>query len=172
MLLYVGKSAGPLGGAVGSSTDQEASSNASTDWMMARANETAFWQFINPIAPTRRTLAWSNVCKMDQLGGRRPPTLGMWRSVAEVSVAALRDELTALSPHVALFVTSAFGKAEMDAMLSELGYCPQSTPIDHLARVSKTSAGRYAVQTRHPQGWQRAPRDEVRAYVARLLLAV
>src|SRR4051794_27975946 len=44
-LLFIGKSAGPLGNAVGSCDDQQASARASTQWMIERRNTSAFWQF-------------------------------------------------------------------------------------------------------------------------------
>src|ERR1700730_14447390 len=77
-LLCVGKSAGPLAQAVGSCCDQAESSRASTEWMIERRNKSAFLQFIDKIDSTRRRIAWSNVCKMDRIGGQRPPTDANW----------------------------------------------------------------------------------------------
>jgi hypothetical protein len=168
-LLYVGKSAGPLGSAVGSTNDLTSSSAASTHWMMSWSNERAFWQFINPIVPKRRTMAWSNICKMDQINPRKPPTDRMWRDVADASIAALRDEIAALAPHITLFVSNRFGKHKVDALLAELGYVTEPTALDGLAHVSQTADGRYAIQTRHPQGWDKALRDTVRSFVINLL---
>lgn len=68
-ILYVGKSAGPRGSQVGSTHHQAASIDASTTWMIERRNKSAFWQMIDSIDRTRRTLAWTNVCKMDRQGG-------------------------------------------------------------------------------------------------------
>src|SRR3954452_2881997 len=77
-LLYVGKSAGPLGKAVGSCQDQRASARESRDWMTGRKNKSAFWQFVDRVDRTRETIAWTNVCKMDRKGGKRPPTEREW----------------------------------------------------------------------------------------------
>lgn len=64
-LLYIGKSAGPLGEKVGSGEGQASSCEASTEWMISKRNRSAFWQFVDKIDPTRQSIAWTNVCKMD-----------------------------------------------------------------------------------------------------------
>ena len=72
-LLYVGKSAGPLGSKVGSTYDQAGSSAASIDWMISKRNKSAFWQFVDNVDFQRLTISWTNLCKMDVRGGQRPP---------------------------------------------------------------------------------------------------
>ena len=161
-LLYVGKSAGPLGAAVGSSHDQDASGRASTDWMIGRKNKSAFWQFVDRIDRSRRRIAWTNVCKMDRIGGGRPPADAEFAQVAEPSVAALAQEIDALSPQVIVFATSGAYRQHVGAMLAVMGY--MAIPLsfdDGWTTCSKTPDGKFAIETRHPQGWDAASRDRV-----------
>jgi hypothetical protein len=169
-LLYVGKSAGPLGQAVGSCADQAESGAASTEWMMSRRNKSSFWQFVEKIDPTRRHIAWTNICKMDRLGGARPPSDGEWSQVADVCMAALEDEMHALKPHVALFATSGLYQTHIDRLLPKLGYGPNITDInDGWTSCLRSQSNSFLILTRHPQGWPSASRDKVVSLVLRLL---
>src|SRR5260370_22137824 len=105
-LLYVGKSAGPCGKDVGSYHDQVARGLVSTKWMIATRNRSAFWQFVDMIVPTRRRIAWTNVCKMDRIGGQKPPTDAKWSDVADSCRSALTDGIESLAPHVIRLPTS------------------------------------------------------------------
>src|SRR5271165_3352387 len=48
-LLYVGKSAGPLGAKVGSVYAQAASAEASKQWMIGMCDRSPFWRFIDDV---------------------------------------------------------------------------------------------------------------------------
>jgi hypothetical protein len=169
-LLYVGKSAGPLGQAVGSCVDQAESSAASTAWMISRRNKSAFWQFAEKIDPTRRHIAWTNICKMDRVGGARPPSDGEWSQVADVCMAALHDEIHALKPQVTLFATSRLYQTDVDRLLAKLGYRLIAIDIDDgWTSCLRSQSDSFLILTRHPQGWPSTSRDKVVSLVLRLL---
>jgi hypothetical protein len=46
--------------------------------MIELRNMSAFWQFADRIDPTRRRIAWTNICKMDRIGGKTPPKECEW----------------------------------------------------------------------------------------------
>jgi hypothetical protein len=161
-ILYVGKSAGPRGTEVGSVCDQRTSVEASTTWMIERRNRSAFWQLIDAVDPTRRSIAWTNVCKMDRKGGDRPPTGSQWRRVSEVCQSAIKEEINSLSPHTILFATSDAYRSDIEHLLHDLGYCRQALPFDDgLTSLYATQTGARAVMTRHPQGWPSEDRAKV-----------
>ena len=161
--LYVGKSAGPLAEAVGSGTDLAVSMEASTRWMIERRNLSAFWQFVDRIDRTRRSIAWTNVCKMDVRGGGRPPLGRQWQQVAESCMATLREELDVLAPKVVVFAISKAYLPDTEAMLSTMGYrrVPSHLDGDGWTTLYVAGSGRYAITTRHPQGWPSPDRDRV-----------
>ncbi|MER8440279.1 hypothetical protein NKH36_28455 [Mesorhizobium sp. M1312] len=97
-LLYVGKSAGPLGTLVGSNTNQTTSGAASTKWMVEKRNKSAFCQMIDLIDPSRRRIAWTNISKMDEVGGSRPLPANRWPAIAEPHLQALKEEIASLAP--------------------------------------------------------------------------
>ncbi len=171
-LLYVGKSAGPLGSQVGSGLDQAESSKASTDWMEGRKNLSAFWQFVDKIDPTRHRLAWTNICKFDCHGGKKPPSAKQFAEIAEVCMAALGEEIRFLSPKITVIAASdAYAQAVTD-LLEELNF----KPIDHGDTLDLTTCyeapdGAYAIRTRHPQGWPNSKRDPVIKFTKYLLTA-
>ncbi len=170
-LLYVGKSAGPLGSEVGSVDDQKASCLASKNWMVERRNQRSpFWQFIEKIDPTRQQIAWTNVCKMDKVGGDRAPQGGQWKQIAEACVAALTDEIHFLEPKIIVFATSGLYAADVRPVLVKLGF--RSEPLDFddgFTSLFTTEDGRLVIQTRHPQGWNRNDRDRVISRIESLM---
>jgi hypothetical protein len=171
-LLYVGKSAGPLHEALGSGRDQVASIRASTDWMIQRRNLSAFWQFADRIDQTRRSIAWTNVCKMDRIGGNTPPKMGEWAKVRDVSIAALSEELQATDPKVTVFAISDTYRSDVEKMLTAMGYqeiCFQLAADPWTTAMGLDGERKYAVLTRHPQGWPNAFRDPVIEFVKSLL---
>ncbi|MER8435400.1 hypothetical protein NKH36_19000 [Mesorhizobium sp. M1312] len=169
-LLYVGKSAGPLGTKVGSGSDQTSNIAASTRWMIERHNKSAFWQFAELFDRSRHSLAWTNVCKMDQGDGSRPPSLTFWGTVAAAHVQALKEEIIAFKPRVTLFVTSEFARGSIQALLEGLGYrlLPSGAGGEWTKLWSDGGHG-YAVLTRHPQGWSTADRAGTVKLVKELL---
>lgn len=171
-LLYVGKSAGPLGVAVGSGDEQSLSAAASTLWMISRSNKSAFWQFADKFDRTRRTLAWTNVCKMDRIGGQAPPTRREWSSIADISMTALAEEIEFLHPRMTIFAVSEFCISDLKALIRRLGFLPSELPFaDGVTRYFWNADGRGIVTTRHPQGWPNVNRDEVVSFVAQRLAA-
>jgi hypothetical protein len=169
-LLYVGKSAGPRGSLVGSKYDQLKSSDASTRWMISFANRSPFWQFVDKLDPTRRRIAWTNVCKMDRLGGGRPPRGAQWRRIASACVAALREEINALAPRALIFATSHDYKVEITELLNALGYRPEPDSLgDPWTSLLTGPNGTFAVQTKHPERWKTLDRDRVNDWVRNLL---
>lgn len=152
-LLYVGKSPGPLGTAVGSGYDQRRGIQASTSWMIGRKNPSPFWRFVDLFDPTRRRIAWSNIAKMDRVDGRFPKS-AEWRSVAKPHFEALREEILSLRPRVTLFVTSETGNDIVDALCDELGYRECEWRDGRATtRLLGNSSGQYLVRARHPHGW-------------------
>lgn len=169
-LLYVGKSAGPLGTLVGSNTNQTASGAASTKWMVEKRNRSAFWQMVDLIDPSRRRIAWTNICKMDEVGDSRPPPAHRWPAIAEPHLQALKEEVAFLAPHVILFATSAYCGATIASLLEDLGYKSRTLGFrDGHTQLTATSEGALAIETRHPQGWPTSERNRV-VHLARELL--
>lgn len=168
-MLYVGKSAGPLGTRVGSAYDQATSMTASREWMHLRKNpRSAFWQFIEKLDPTRRRIAWTNVCKMDRLGGTRPPSPREWRSVEAPCVDALVEEMTSLRPNITIFATGADYRSSVLAILDRLGFRNERLGFDDgVSRLFVESGNSIALMTRHPQGWRTAERQHVLDLVQR-----
>lgn len=162
-LLYVGKSAGPRGGMVGSSSNQIDSGKASTDWMQSpKNNPSAFWKFVDKITGSRQELAWTNVCKMDSIDRSRPPSQSEWLQVSSACVAALADEMVALSPRVVVFATSKAFKSSIVSFLQTAKYELVKLDFDDgWTSCRRNSTGQYAIQTRHPQGWEKAFQDPV-----------
>lgn len=169
-ILYVGKSAGPLGSLVGSVADQLTSSRASSEWMVSRRNKSAFWQLAERFDATRRSLAWTNICKMDRIGGQVPPTYREWDQISGLCRQALREEIVTLRPSVTLFAISSYLRAEAILVLLELGYAPGSTELDDgWTTVFTKAGGQTAVLTKHPQGWPLANRERLVGLVRALL---
>lgn len=168
-VLYVGKSAGPLGTLVGSGLDQSVSAMASRRWMESRRNKSAFWQFAEKFDPTRRSLAWTNVCKMDRRGGQNPPTLSEWKTVREACLAALADELAALRPRLVIFATSDYLQGDIIDLLGGIGFKFSTDLGDRWTSVYERS-GTNVIMTKHPQGWATPERDSVASYARALSL--
>ncbi len=161
-MLYVGKSAGPLGNLVGSGHDQTESGLASAHWMVSRANKSAFWQFIDRIDPTRTTIAWSNICKMDVVGGQRPPNGREWRQIADASMEALTEEINFLRPRVTVFATSGLYTEDVRPAVIGLGFKDIQMPFeDGWTSLMENNSGQSIVFTKHPQGWPSVERDRV-----------
>ncbi len=169
-LLYVGKSAGPLGVAVGSGDDQIQSAVASTHWMVSRANRSAFWQLADKFDRTRRSIAWTNVCKMDRIGGQAPPNGREWASIAGISMTALAEEIEFLRPRMTLFAISDFCISDVKDLIRRSGFLPAKLPFDDgITRFFSHADGRGVVTTRHPQGWSNENRDRVFSFVDQCL---
>jgi hypothetical protein len=171
-LLYVGKSAGPLGTAVGSVHDQAVSSAASQRWMLEFRNRSPFWQFVDKVDPTRRTIAWTNVCKMDRKGGARPPLGSEWRQISDACISALESEIAALAPAVIVFATSDAYRDDVQQLVIRQGFEPEQMKFDDgWTKFHRNKSGCIVVQTRHPQGWGAGDRDRVVGSVKELLRA-
>ncbi len=166
-ILYVGKSAGPLGTNVASGLVLHENIAASTRWMLEKRNLSAFWQMIDRLDPTRRNIAWTNICKMDEKGGKRPP-VRYWPELAAVHIEALNDEIAALKPAMILMATSGFGAHDVRGLIADLGFKQQVLDFnDGRTRLYRTSDGRACIETRHPQGWPNFERDRVIELVRR-----
>lgn len=168
-LLYIGKSAGPLGTKVGSNYDQSSSITSSTNWMITKRNNSAFWKFAELFDPSRKAIAWTNVCKMDEGDGGRPPTRRFWDAVADIHVQALAEEIDRLQPRLALFVVAGFGHGAIETALQDTGYRNVPSPIGAETRMWENDHGRYALATRHPQGWSREERAPAVSFAKKLL---
>jgi len=161
-LLYVGKSAGPLGNLVGSVDDQVRSGEASTLWMVSKRNKSAFWQFVDRIDFSRRSIAWTNVCKMDVVGGQRPPNGREWAAVADISIKAFTEELLSLRPKVCVFATSGLYASEVQPAVIGVGFKPVPMPfVDGWTSILENGQGQIVIFTKHPQGWASSDRDRV-----------
>lgn len=169
-LLYVGKSAGPLGTLVGLGSDQIASAAASAKWMIEKRNKSAFWQMVGLLDQSRRRIAWTNVCKMDEVGGNRPPPAYRWQGISGPHQRALAEEIKYLSPRVILFATSGYCGDTISSVLEELGYRNQPLKFrDGYTQLRATSGGAFAIETRHPQGWPNPERNRVIELARQLL---
>lgn len=171
-LLYVGKSAGPLGSLVGSVYDQQASAKASEAWMTQRRNERSpFWQFIEKIDPWRRSIAWTNVCKMDRIGGGMQPSGRLWDGISAHCIQALKEELSALRPKVTVFAISENYRPDVQRLLTLTGYEPHTSPDlrGELMAPFMNREGQVAFLMRHPQGWNGADRDRALACIRRAI---
>lgn len=172
-ILYVGKSAGPLGAAVGSVYEQLASSNASMSWMVERRNLSAFWQLIDRFDSTRRSISWTNLSKFDRAGGTRPPSQLEWGQIKGVCLRALESEWTSLRPKLMLFATSDFGLAEIEHLAAAQGGIEKPMPFeDGCTRVWSFGGGQYWVKTRHPQGWRSSNIDRLELFLKKDILSV
>jgi hypothetical protein len=161
-LLYVGKSAGPLSDNVGSNLDQSESTQASTRWMIQLKNKSAFWQFVDQIDRTRRSIAWTNLCKMDRKGGKTPPSPRQWAQVHMPCIAALEEEIVALKPKVTVFATSGLYGDDVWKLLTRLSYQYIPSPLnDKWTRFAQSSGGQFVILTKHPQGWLNSERGRV-----------
>ncbi len=172
-ILYIGKSAGPLGTAVGSTYDQRVSCAASTRWMEERRNaRSQFWQFIERIDPSRLSIAWTNVCKMDRRGGRTPISGRQWDRLAGACITALNEEIVFLNPELMLFVTSDAFESSITSLLRGLGF--REEPLDFWDGATRAYVGenrRRAILTRHPQGWSRLERNRVSDLIKSLAMS-
>lgn len=164
-LFYVGKAGGPLIESVGTSQDQAQSAEAATRWMIGRRNPSAFWVFADLLVARREDLAWSNLAKIDtRLPG--PPGPREWAQIRTPCLHALREEMQNLRPGRTVLATSDYQLADLVALLDGLGFtafCAE-TALEK-TRCFRNPEGRLAVVTRHPQGWQSAPRNAVAAFV-------
>jgi hypothetical protein len=152
-LLYVGKSAGPLGRKVGSDHNQAESAVASAQWMLTRQNRSAFWQFADRIDSTREAIAWTNVCKMDVPNGGRPPRGPIWEMLRSACMDALQQEITRLDPRVVVFAIGNDYRRDVSTLLERLGYLHRELEWEDGYTKAFHKSERFAFQTRHPQGW-------------------
>jgi hypothetical protein len=161
-ILWVGKSAGPLGSAVGSTHSQAESVAASTRWMVQRENRrSAFWQMAEMLDPTRRSLAWTNLSKMDRVGGGIPPKSGEWASIAEECKAALTEEIENLRPGIIVLATSSNYAKDVANVLTQLQFTRSLVELNDGLTSIYRNGGSYLVSTKHPQGWAAEARNRV-----------
>lgn len=153
-ILFIGKSLGPAGPHVRINYHQATSTANSLSWMLERERRhpghRAFWKLVDRFDRSRRSLAWTNVCKIEPSSAETP---GKWqrREVAGPCRAALAEELAYLKPRIALFVTGHSFEDEVVAVLSGLSYSPApKVRTSEEFQCFRHSAGRYAVLTRHP----------------------
>ena len=172
-LLYVGKSAGPLASLVGSSLSLSDSLAASRRWMVERQNRrSAFWQMIERIDPTRRSIAWTNLIKMDRVGGALPPNVTESASVWAACQCALEDELEFLRPRVIIFATSDYLRGEVVELIERRGMtCELSRDADGWTGLWRSPSST-AIVTKHPLGWDRRARERVIALATAALADV
>ena len=138
--------------------------------MIEKRNKSAFWQMVDLLDPTRRRIAWTNVCKMDEVGGKRPPSTRRWQGISEPHRRALTEEIKYLSPRVILFATSQYCGDTTSEVLEELGYRSQRLTFrDGYTRLTATPGGAFAIETRHPQGWPNPERNRVVDLARKLL---
>jgi hypothetical protein len=108
---------------------------------------------------------------MDELGGSRPPPMHRWRGISEPHLRALKEEIAALTPRVILFATSGYCRETVTSLLEDLDY--KSQPLrfrDGHTKLTATSEGAFAIETRHPQGWPTSERNRVVDLARKLLL--
>lgn len=161
-ILWVGKSAGPLGSVVGSTHSQAESMAASTAWMVQRRNRrSAFWQMAERLDSSRQTLAWTNISKMDRVGGNVPPKPQEWAMIAEECKAALIEEIESLKPGISVFATSGLYADAISDVLRHFRFEQHTIDFDdRWTRVFRNDLG-YLLATKHPQGWAVTDRDRV-----------
>ncbi|WP_442921116.1 uracil-DNA glycosylase family protein [Mesorhizobium sp. Cs1321R2N1] len=138
--------------------------------MIERRNRSAFWEMVDLIDPSRRRIAWTNICKMDEVGGSRPPPPHHWQAISEPHLRALKEEIASLAPRVILFATSGYCADTIASVLGNLGYKSQTLGFrDGHTRLAATSDGAFAIETRHPQGWPTSERNRVAELAKKLL---
>lgn len=171
-LLWVGKSAGPLGAMVGSTHSQAESVAASTAWMVQRQNRrSAFWQMAEQLDPTRQSLAWTNVSKMDRIGGGEPPRRYEWVTIGDICKRALAEEIAALRPGLIVMATSSIYSADVTDLLTSLSFVPGRIDFENGWTSLYESSGCKLVITKHPQGWPAPDRDRVVQLIKNLQMA-
>jgi hypothetical protein len=154
-LLYVGICSGPKCKKLGCCDDQTESSRATLTWMTDEDYRSAFWTFVEKIESNTRKIAWTNICKMDHENGRNP-TSGEFDQVADESMAALKEEMDYLKPHVTLFVINRRYSHRMNRLLNDLEFSPcRKDWWGHWLRLFQSPQGRFIVITRHPSRWGR-----------------
>lgn len=159
---YIGKSAGPLGSKIGSAYDQKESSAASVEWMIEKRNNSPFWKFAEKIDHSRKSVAWSNLCKMDKIEGDRPPDWREWPEVSSACMKAIAQEMRALRPKVTVFATSDLYKSDVDDLLDGFQYRECDIGFDdRYSRIYLNPEDRCVITTKHPQGWNTQDRDRV-----------
>lgn len=168
-ILYVGKSAGPLGSSVGYSPSQIEGTQASTKWMVEKRNQSAFWQFIDLFDSSRRSISWTNCIKMDRIGGTRPPNRTEYSPIWEISSRSLNDELDSLNPKLVIFSTSDYLLPELLKLLSARGFRAHNDQVGDRWTKTLASKSNLAILTRHPQGWRGGDRDRVVQFAKGLL---
>jgi hypothetical protein len=130
--------------------------------MVQRENRrSAFWQMAEQLDPTRTSLSWTNLSKMDRVGGAVPPNLREWASIARECTAAFVEEVQNLKPGVIVLATSDIYANDVADVLNQLEFSRNHVGFnDKLARVYAKSRS-YVVTTKHPQGWLAVDRDKV-----------
>ena len=128
-MLYVGKSLGPRSKEVGVTSDQSASNEATTKWMLGGLNKSPFWRFADLLVPKRDCLAWSNLAKIDRANTSLPPNKKQWNEIGELCLAALRDEIESLQPWRTVFVTGSYGRNDIHNLLRDLDFGSTNTKV-------------------------------------------
>lgn len=161
-ILWVGKSAGPKGSLVGSTRSQSESMAASTAWMVNRENrKSQFWQMVEKLDPSRQSLGWTNMSKMDRVGGSEPPSVRQWAMIANESSAALVEEIDALKPGVIVMTTGDFAMEQVAGIISQYSFEQRRTDFDDgWTRLYQNDVC-HLITTRHPQGWTAVDQNRV-----------
>lgn len=165
-LLYIGKAGGPLIDSVGLQQSFCNNQAAAIRWMIEKRNRSAFWVFADLICSDRRSLAWTNLAKIDTRSSK-PPSSREWKSISDVCMEALNEEIENLQPNKIVFVTAGYLDNEVEAVLKGLGFDKYDTCLD-LERTTayRDKGNRLAVITRHPQGWLTGPRNRVAKFIS------
>jgi hypothetical protein len=160
-ILYVGKSMGALGERLHLNLDQAENARKTRAWMQAwpvNNPTSAFWQFASMLGPVEE-LAWTNLLKIDVptvtgKGRGRPPSPEQTKSLEDISVRALKDEINSLRPRITLFVTGAFQIQTVHKILDSLRYeaATQHVFAQGAGQSLWRSGKAYALLVRHPQG--------------------
>lgn len=146
---------------------------ASARWMIQRENRrSGFWQMAELLDPTRQSLAWTNLSKMDRIGGRKPPEPSEWASIAKECKTAFAEEIEHLRPGVTVLTTSSIYAEDVAEVLAQFSFEPTLCEIDDGFTSVYTNGRSYVVSTKHPQGWGREQRKNVIELVRKLQLAV
>jgi len=120
--------------------------------MLERRNGSAFWRFADLLIPTRESMSWSNVAKIDRAGSR-PPTSRQWKRMSGACLAALHEEIVGLRPRKLVFATGDFARKDLSRLILSLGY----RETEAVAELKASFAGPRGIAAiiRHPQGWTR-----------------
>lgn len=167
-IYFVGKAAGPLGKDVGWTLSQEECQNASYRWMVEFRNRRGFWRIVDAVDPSRRTIGWSNICKIDRADGNTP-SLVEWKTIEEVSMTALSEELFTLGPKVTV-MTIGYDHFRKSAenLLRLLGLTESVAPFEEKRDLHLVNGAQHVLLIGHPQFWSETRVEAVANYISTL----